>query len=210
MQTADTDRLTRALIIASSRQIAQSPDVLRVLRVNHQIVIVPHSVPDADYILSWRKGASRIFASGTRFYATLGGKLYFVLFISLITSIVKLPDLRDRKKLEDIVNSLKQSFSKPCLIIENDRLKLLSSLGAQKKGAKPKIVVPAAVDCGSNSLSPWSSASGCANAALLRHAGVQLLFSQNSGMLEADKLLKSCISTCQSEFKCHASYFCFR
>lgn len=87
--------------------------------------------------------------------------------------------------MEDVVNHLKQSFSKPCLIIENDRLKLLSSLGTQKKGTKSKIQAPAAADPGSNSLSPWSSAGGCANAALLRQAGVQLLFSQNSGTLEA-------------------------
>lgn len=139
----------KVFLIASSRQIAASPDLLRVLRVNYQITIIPHSVPDADFIISWRLGVSRILSS----------------------------DLKDKKKLEELVKKLKLSYGKPHVIVENDRIKSLSTSVFQKKGKKGK--VPAPVEQAPQTQSPWSSNISCGNAALLRQAGVQLLFSQN-------------------------------
>ncbi|XP_034249786.1 uncharacterized protein LOC117650447 [Thrips palmi] len=144
-----TGMMMKVFIIASSRQIATSPDLLRVLRVNYQITLVPCAVQDADFIVSWRLGVCRILSS----------------------------DLKDRKKLEELVKKLKLSFGKPHLIVENDRIKSLATSGYAKKGKKGKVPIPA--EQSPQTLSPWSANIGCGNAALLRQAGVQLLFSQN-------------------------------
>lgn len=90
-------------------------------------------------------------------------------------------DLKDRKKLEDLVKKLKLSFTKPFLIVERDRIKTLATSGYKKKnklkGPPPKVVT----DSSSSSPSPWTSASCCNNVAFLRQSGVNLLFSQNKG-----------------------------
>lgn len=80
------------------------------------------------------------------------------------------------------MKKLKLSYGKPHLIVENDRIKSLASSGFQKKGKKAK--APATVEQAPQTQSPWSANIGCGNAALLRQAGVQLLFSQNFGELQ--------------------------
>lgn len=142
---------SRILIIASSKQLSSSTDLLRVLRVNYNVDIVPRGGLETDFILSWRFGVSRIFSS----------------------------DLKDRKKLEELTKKLRGSFIKPYIIIENDRVKSLAMVGFQKKGKNAKTKAPLQADQPASTLSPWNSAASCANATLMRQAGLFLLFSQN-------------------------------
>ncbi|KAK3915899.1 Fanconi anemia group M protein [Frankliniella fusca] len=152
VKTGASHPLSRILIIASAKQLSSSTDLIRVLRVNYNVNIVPRGGLDADFILSWRCGVNRVFSS----------------------------DLKDRKRLEEMAKKLRESFMKPHVVIENDRIKSLATVGYQKKSKTAKTnPQPKTVDQASNTLSPWNSAASCANVTLLRQSGLFLLFSQN-------------------------------